>query len=75
MPWNIDDHRRRRDEEERHAGLLRHRLREVGLARSRRSLEQDAPPRRAPELVAERAVAEEDVEGPDDLVHLEIEAR
>ena len=64
----------RRDEQERHAGLLGHRLGQVRLAGAGRSLEQHAAPRRAAELVAERRVPEEHVERPQHLVDLPVEA-
>ena len=71
LPHRLE--RGRRDEQERHARLLGHRLREVGLAGPGRALEQDAAPRRAAELVAERRVAQEHVEGADHLVDLAVE--
>ena len=54
--------RRGGHEEERHAGLARHGLGQVGLAGARRALEQDAAARRAAHVVGERLVGEEEVE-------------
>ena len=47
---------RRRDEEERHAGLGGHGFGHVGLARSRGTLEEDGPARRATHLLGEAPV-------------------
>ena len=60
--------RGRRHEQERHAGLARHGLGHVGLAGAGRTLEQDRLARVAAHLLAERLVAEEQVERLDDLV-------
>ena len=54
---------RRRDEEERHAGLGGHGLGHVGLARPRRPLEQDGLAGRAAHLLGEGPVGQEQVEG------------
>ena len=59
--------RGRRDEEVRDARFLRHRLRHVGLAGSRRTFEQDRLARVAAHRLAERLVREEQVERLDDL--------
>ena len=60
--------RGRRHEQERHAGLVRHRLGHVRLAGAGRAFEQHALARVAAHHVAERLVAEEQVERLDDLV-------
>ncbi len=59
---------RRRDVEERHAGFLGQRLGHVGLAGAGRAFEEDAPPGRATHRLPERLVAQEQVEGADDLL-------
>ena len=74
MPCHIDWNAGRGDEQERHPGLLGHRLGEERLAGPGRALEQDASPRGAAELVPERRVAQEDVERAHDLVDLLVEA-
>ena len=58
---------RGRDEQEGDVGLLGHGLGDEGLARSGRTLEEDAATRRSPHGVAERLVGEEQVDGADDL--------
>ena len=68
LPHRLE--RRGRDEHERNTRLLRHRLGQVGLAGARRALEEHPAARRSAELVAEGLISEEDVERPDDLVHL-----
>ncbi len=59
--------RRRRHEEEGHAGLGGHGLRHVGLTGARRALEEDGLAWHATHLLGERAVREEEVEGLRDL--------
>jgi len=51
--------RRRRHEQERHAGLCGHGLGQVGLARAGRPLEEDASAGRAPHAITEGLVGEE----------------
>ena len=70
MPWNIDTIDDAEDEEERHAGLLRHRLRQVGCP-LRGSWDRTAPARRPFELVPERPVTKRR-RRTDDLVHLKV---
>ncbi len=55
-------------EEEGHSGFARHRLRHVRLAGSGWALEQHAFARVAAHHTAERLVAEEEIQGLDDLV-------
>ena len=71
LPHRLE--RRSGDEQERDPRLLRHGLREVGLAGAGRAFEQDASARRAAQLVAEGGVAQEHVERTHDLVDLGVQ--
>src|SRR5204863_7796726 len=60
---------RRGHEQEWDAGLFGHGLGHVGLTGSRRTLEQDRPPRRAAHPLTEGLEGEEEVEGLDDFFY------
>ena len=57
-----------RDEQERHAGLPRHRLGQVGLSRARRAFEEQPAARGSAHLPAENLVGEEEVDRADHVL-------